>query len=657
MFAHILQRFQRDSMNMASQLTLLYTLIRTIYIITGAIVLLLPHQQVHAGQVEFVPPKRSWKRARTGYAPSAVQCPSVAPSIRTATTLSVNETAWLKARQPNTVWALRDFLRRANITGFDTDAYIGNSADENTLPSIGIAISGGGYRAMMNGAGAIAAFDNRTTNSTDQGKLGGILQASTYISGLSGGSWLVGSLYAQNFPSVQEVITGTSGDLGTLWQFSDSILKGPADLSVTQYYDNIFDDVNGKEAAGFNTTITDYWGRGLSFQYINASDGGPSETFSSVANDPDFLAANTPMPIIIADERAPDQLMIPSNATIFEFNPWEMGSYDPTIRAFAPLKYIGSNFSGGTLLDREACITGFDNTGFVIGTSSSLFNTFYLQINNTEASQRVKDSISHMLLKYGQANSDISQWPNPFYGFQNETNENAASKILSLVDGGEDLQNIPFHPLIQPLRRVDVIFAVDGSADTSSPGANWPNGTAVVATYRRSLLDSSDVGFPPVPDQNTFVNLGLNARPTFFGCNASNLTEPSPLIIYLPNRPYSYSSNVSTFDLSYNNSERNSIIQNGYNVATVGNGTLDPQWPACVGCAILLRSFNRTRVAIPGICTQCFDRYCWNGTVNSTIPVSYQPTNLIKSSGGSSLPNPVSFVIAAVLLGWLILFL
>lgn len=262
---------------------------------TGAIVLLLPHQQVHAGQVEFVPPKRSWKRARTGYAPSAVQCPSVAPSIRTATTLSVNETAWLKARQPNTVWALRDFLRRANITGFDTDAYIGNSADENTLPSIGIAISGGGYRAMMNGAGAIAAFDNRTTNSTDQGKLGGILQASTYISGLSGGSWLVGSLYAQNFPSVQEVITGTSGDLGTLWQFSDSILKGriphypsanyvarsltsvgPADLSVTQYYDNIFDDVNGKEAAGFNTTITDYWGRGLSFQYINASDGGPS---------------------------------------------------------------------------------------------------------------------------------------------------------------------------------------------------------------------------------------------------------------------------------------------------------------------------------------------------------------------------------------------
>ncbi|KAH6662856.1 lysophospholipase [Halenospora varia] len=534
-----------------------------------------------------------WKRTSTGYAPSAVQCPPVLPTIRAGTTLSVNETSWLKVRHPNTVWALRDFLSRANITGLDTNAYIGD--------------------------GAIAAFDNRTTNSTSQGQLGGILQASTYLSGLSGGSWLVGSLYAQNFPSVQAVMTGVPNDLATLWQFSNSILKGPTELSVTQYYNNIFDDVSGKAAAGFNTTITDYWGRGLSYQFVNASDGGPSETFSSVANNPGFLAANVPMPIIIADERDPGQLMIPSNATIFEFNPWEMGSYDPTIRAFAPLKFVGSNFSGGALLDGRTCITGYDNIGFVIGTSSSLFNTFYLQINNTDASQRVKDSISNILLQIGQENSDVSDWPNPFYGFHNETNLNAQSKTLSLVDGGEDLQNIPFHPLIQPLRHVDVIFAIDGSADTSTPGPNWPNGTAVVATYRRSLLDSSDIGFPSVPDQNTFINLGLNARPTFFGCNASNLTGPSPLIVYLPNAPYSYNSNVSTFDLSYNDSERNSIIQNGYNVATRG-------------CAILSRSFNRTRTPIPDICTHCFNRYCWNGTVNSTVPAPYQPTNLIKSS-------------------------
>jgi hypothetical protein len=185
-----------------------------------------PHQQVYAGKVILIPHGMPWKRATTGYAPSAVQCPQVLPTIRAGATLSVNETSWLKVRQTNTVWALRDFLSRANISGLDTNTYIGAGTDANSLPNIGIAISGGGYRAMMNGAGAIAAFDNRTTNSTSQGQLGGILQASTYISGLSGGSWLVGSLYAQNFPSVQEVMTGVPNDPGTLWQFSNSILQG-----------------------------------------------------------------------------------------------------------------------------------------------------------------------------------------------------------------------------------------------------------------------------------------------------------------------------------------------------------------------------------------------------------------------------------------------
>jgi len=78
----------------------------------------------------------------------------------------------------------------------------------------------------MNGAGALAAFDNRTTGSTEPGQLGGILQASTYISGLSGGSWLVGSLYTQNFTSVESIVRATEGFLSELWQFNESIIEG-----------------------------------------------------------------------------------------------------------------------------------------------------------------------------------------------------------------------------------------------------------------------------------------------------------------------------------------------------------------------------------------------------------------------------------------------
>lgn len=166
--------------------------------------------------------KRATMQAPNNYAPAAVDCPSTRPTIRLAALLSDNETAWLEVRRNNTIWAMRNFLGRANITGLDTNAYIDNIArNASELPNIGIAISGGGYRALMNGAGALAAFDNRTTNSTNQGQLGGLLQATTYLTGLSGGSWLVGSLYVNNFTSVQDII-----NTGSLWQFDNSILKG-----------------------------------------------------------------------------------------------------------------------------------------------------------------------------------------------------------------------------------------------------------------------------------------------------------------------------------------------------------------------------------------------------------------------------------------------
>jgi len=109
--------------------------------------------------------KRATMQAPDNYAPAAVDCPSTRPTIRLAASLSDNETAWLEARRNNTVWAMRNFLGRANITGLDTNAYIDSIAhNASELPNIGIAISGGGYRALMNGAGALAAFDNRTTN-------------------------------------------------------------------------------------------------------------------------------------------------------------------------------------------------------------------------------------------------------------------------------------------------------------------------------------------------------------------------------------------------------------------------------------------------------------------------------------------------------------
>ncbi|KKK12836.1 lysophospholipase Plb2 [Aspergillus rambellii] len=572
--------------------------------------------------------KRALPNAPNGYTPEGETCLVNKPSIRNATGLSPNETAWLAVRRNVTVGAMEAFFGRINLGSLNASSYLHQHANNaSALPNIGIAASGGGYRALMNGGGALQAFDARTTNSTLPGHLGGILQSATYLAGLSGGSWLVGSLYMNNFTTVSAL-----RDSGSVWQFQNSILVGPTDsnyfrVSTPRYYSQLQDAVSGKSDAGYATSITDYWGRSLSYQLINATQGGLDYTWSSIALSGDFQQGNTPMPLVVADGRAPGEILIPENTTVFEFNPWEMGTFSRPLSAFVPLQFLGSNFSSGTLPSGRPCVRGYDNSGFVMGTSSSLFNQAFLQLNNTEAPQALKNSIHNILASIGENNNDIAVYePNPFYLYNNQS-VYAHSTMLTLVDGGEDLQNIPLVPLLVSQRNVDVILALDSSADTAT---RWPNGTSMVATYERSVNSSGQsphdrIAFPPVPDPNTFVNLGLNNRPTFFGCNSSNVTAGTPLVVYIPNAPYIYASNVSTFDLSYNTTERDVIIENGYDVATMGNATVDSHWATCLGCAILSRSLERTHTAVPDICTTCLQKYCWDGSINTTNPGNYSP--------------------------------
>ena len=74
---------------------------------------------------------------------------------------------------------------------------------------------------MLSGAGAIAAFDSRSTSPTP---LGGLLQSSTYLAGLSGGSWLVGTIYTQNYTSVQDILNNDGPD--SIWNLENSVATG-----------------------------------------------------------------------------------------------------------------------------------------------------------------------------------------------------------------------------------------------------------------------------------------------------------------------------------------------------------------------------------------------------------------------------------------------
>lgn len=125
----------------------------------------------------------------------------------------------------------------------------------------------------------------------------------------------------------------------------------------------------------------------------------------------------------------------------------------------------------------------------------------------------------------------------------------------------------------------------------------------------------------------------------------------TPLIVYIPNYPYVTLSNFSTFQLSTNDSQRDAVIRNGALTATMNNNT---RLSTCYGCAIMSRSLEKTGTTVPDVCTSCFTEYCWNGTLDSRTPASYEPTvelAAIKLSAGSRLVGGGVWVSVVVALG------
>lgn len=75
-------------------------------------------------------------------------------------------------------------------------------------PTVGLAVSGGGFRASLVGAGIFNAFDGRNKTAVKAGT-GGILQLASYMTGLSGGAWFVSSLAINSFPTLHDLILGS----------------------------------------------------------------------------------------------------------------------------------------------------------------------------------------------------------------------------------------------------------------------------------------------------------------------------------------------------------------------------------------------------------------------------------------------------------------
>lgn len=570
-----------------------------------------------------------------GYAPMDSECPARSALRRTDGAVSPAEYGWLKGRDSKSHEALLEWLEGSNLTDFNVRSYLGDiSHDSTNTVRIGLAFSGGGFRAMLGGAGMLSALDINTPGSKDQGGLGGLLQASTYISGLSGGSWLVSSVAMNNWSSIPSLQASNA-----VWNFASPFNPGDStsrfmNLFRPRWDISIIEDIASKMNAGFPVTVSDVWGRFLSAQLFGGPNVGNGLLWSDQLSYETMRDFSAPMPILVADgydtypignssfsrelyKRAPGNnqkaydTRIPLNSTIIEMTPFEIGSYDPSLSAFVETKYLGSSMSSpqSNFLN---CVTGMDNVGFLVASSSALFNKMVEEILDGSPLKTLYNSIISAFSSLQFAMMTVIK-PSPFQGLPWVSRNIRDSDSLKLVDGGEDGEDVPYEPLIRPERNLDLVLGFDFSADT---GRGWPDGTAIRTTYERmtKTTQGDGVGFPEVPSESEMVSRGFNKQPTFFGCNHRNSSSAytGPVVAYLPNSYKSYPSNQSTFKLTYSAKERDGMITNGYNAMTLNNGTGDPEWRSCLACTVILRQQQRNGDSPTDQCSRCLDKYCYS---------------------------------------------
>ncbi|CAH7687776.1 lysophospholipase [Phakopsora pachyrhizi] len=592
--------------------------------------------------------KSRTKETPNSYAPSFGPCPS-GPLVRYAGTVAAGdqkigskEADYIRRRRaevlPGAYKAylsnVQSSLRRKHEKLPPYVARILSGSSEN-LPRVSAAISGGGLRAVLFGAGVLNALDGRNASSAKTGT-GGLLQALDYISGLSGGSGLVLAMAQANFPTIYEAAFGSKRrqvlnkktDLkhgvtnGWLTHLSYALAGVPGQtgqgLSSAEkaLQMAVSSQVLEKAHRGFDITISDTYGRMLAYHFSNGTTEenffrkhfahGMGETLSGlIHNVPTIQTASQPFPIVTSLAQSPRQdyskllspaAAIPLTNNHYEFNIFETGSWDPNLSSFIKTSSLGTTLYKGKPANPASCVSNFDNLGFIMATSACIFSKFQA------ITSLFVPSSSGTSLPLSSMNT--SRIPNPFHGLGTDGYLDRDTKTLSLLDSALSGENIPFAPLLVPARKVDVIIAVDAVGAKGE----WSDGSSLFATaVHSSLMPSKSYPFPRIYGSPASFN---PSHPVFLGCE-----EPVgvPLVVFIPNSPpmdgTAPTTNIPVLSLQVPTGNAMAMLDGATKLAKRGKSQ-DSLWSACLACAVVDRRRARLNVKRTGICASCFDRYC-----------------------------------------------
>jgi phospholipase A2 len=404
--------------------------------------------------------------------------------------------------------------KRLATNNIALEQILGKKLEANNNLKIAFCASGGGYRALTATLGSMRGAEQIN-----------LLNAATYMAGLSGGAWAFGA-WASSDKSINAFTDMVKQNLARNpkynTKYQDITIPDIQDSQVQYIIKNLFD----LYVSGLPLTSVDLWGAAITDNLLNPI----ANRHQLKLTDQQNLISDKPFPIYTAV-----QPVSSLKYNWFEFTPFEVGNlssnfYIPTWgfgRKFLNGKSVGS--SPELPLDLYLGIFG---SAFTVS-PEELVNKMNLKVKviqylhdkfpliSTENLDKILD-IQSLFKELENKNVPVQQIisqrfipalvANPNLGLQGDNQKN-----IVLVDGGIDF-NLPLPPLLRPERNVDIIFVLDASESVA--GGEELKAAEIYAA-------KNNLKFPKI-DYSNIDKSAVN----IFGLEESDPTVP--VIIYMP---------------------------------------------------------------------------------------------------------------------------
>ncbi|KAF8678430.1 Lysophospholipase catalytic domain [Rhizoctonia solani] len=435
--------------------------------------------------------------------------------------------------------------------------------DERDLPIVAIAASGGGFRAMVNTSGALKGAEDT-----------GILNCTSYISGISGSCWALAMMYSGvvGSPSPSEVLKHLRSRIQVPYldmRNFDIIITPPFNKYLLG---GILHKATAPEWG--NVSLTDIYGTLLSARLFVPEDAKKLDPhclslhqFRRFVDDGSY-----PMPIMTAISRhlrqdlesqeveakrqerrsygptrrlrlrkEAEELEARARWLWFEWSPYEVGCDE--LGAWIPSWALGRRFENGRNVERRPEISLTLLSGIFGSAFCASLQHYFLEVkpllrdlplpifnwlNNVLVEKEKEFDVIHPVPPTGLPNFVKGLEDQLRYGSPDGITE---TETLRFMDAGAEL-NIPYYPLLR--RGVDCIIALDASADSQDlwftraeeyaarrglqtwpKGARWPK-------ILRPTVRGSDV---PVQDQVSDSDSDSRINQTIASAKESDIVE------------------------------------------------------------------------------------------------------------------------------------